>query len=197
MKRTMAVAAMSASLLLAACGGGGGGSNDGTSTVTTTDELAKYAGTYTSACDGHTTNTATVTRTATNALTIALREDVFQEGGCTGGIVGTATWSTFITITYTSTSAAAVVGYPTANSITNLQVDRVTVLPAGTVPNLTGAGLQVINGELCIAYTNGNTCPQGAAGPASPGGMVLTGSTMLILSATNAGYELDEVYTRQ
>lgn len=188
LKRFVSVAAL---VVVAACGGGG---DDGQAT---TDVLAKYAGTFTAACDGHSISTVTLTRTGTNALSVSFHDVYYQGASCTGAVVGTADSPTFMALSYQSTSSAAVSGYPSSGGITTMSVDRVTATVTGGTPTLSGSGLQLIDGQMCFVYTGGNTCPSASpAGSTSQGGLSLNGSSLLVLSAITSGYELDSVYTK-
>lgn len=181
-------------LLLAACGGGGGESAQPAGA----GPLAKYAGTATY-CDGHERGTLTTTVSPDGySASLSLVSTYHQDANCAGAVVGTETMSTAISATYISTGNATVPSWPTPSASTAVAVDRVSLAsPAGT-RTLAGPGVSLINGQLCVSYTNGRTClgSTGYGALSAVGGLALTGNALLLLEATPSGYQLDTAFQR-
>lgn len=192
-KSMMKRSALLLTMVLAGCGGGGSdGDAQGSSPLT------KYVGVYKDECDGNDIATVTMTTTASGALSVALREEIYRDSGCTGGIIGVAYWSSIGTITYQSTVSAAVSGYPATGSYSTMMVDRIKATASGQMPTLSGSGLVYSNGQYCFNYTNGQTCVStDAAGSTQDGGIAQVGNQMLELDVVSGGFSVAAVHTKQ
>lgn len=151
------IASSFALLMLAACGGGGSGDNSGAGS--NTNPLKKYEGTY-YVCDGRAKETATVTASGANSMSITFVEDIYQNTNCQGAVVGTYKLAQPLVATYQNQATAKlppVTIFPTSDV-----VDRISMSYAGGTAQLTGSG---VNGN-CVNYPGGRSCFEDLTRPA-------------------------------
>lgn len=186
--------AVAACCAISGCGGGGGGdagSGGGAA------PLGKYEGTY-SYCDGNERLQLVVATTANGRVTLAPKSDFYRDANCTGAIVGTEVFSSPLTASFQASESAVVTGWPTLNSAATYTVDRVTIsVPALTI-TLTGTGVSIVNGKLCVTYSNGRTCLDETSASATTfdGGLVLTNTHVLLATKTAGGYAVINAYPK-
>lgn len=132
------------------------------------------------------------------SASLSLVETYYQDTNCSGAVVGTVTLSSALSATYVRTEGAVVSGWPTANSSQSLTVDRLSITAPATTTTLTGSGVTTIGGKLCVAYTNGSTCPDFTPNPplSVTGGLAQTDTAVLLLQATTTGYTVDTAFQR-
>jgi hypothetical protein len=184
---------VSAVAVLAGCGGG-----DSSGPMPDVSRpLAKYAGNYVY-CDGHERAQLTIIELNATTISMAIKSDYYQEIGCAGPIVGTASAPLPIQATFLSNGNATVTGWPAVASTSSLSVDRATIQIPAMTRTVTGGGVTTVNGQRCISYTSGRTCIDVSPFPATTvvGGIAFSGTTFLLLTATSAGYATDTAYPR-
>lgn len=173
-------------------GCGGGGSNASTSSVTpTSNALAKYVGSYESACmfaSGHGKDLTTITQNGNGSLSLITKTTYYDGAQCTGAVVGINTSATF-TITFQATSVEVVTGISGAISLDKIAASAPTVTTTFTGPNVVGN---------CVTYQNGKTCLDSLVrvGGSANGGLYLEGSKVYTLVVGGVGYKVDSVMTK-
>jgi len=180
--------------LLAACGGGGGASDP---VPDSSRPLAKFVRSYVY-CDGNERAQLTIAEVNSTTISLTIKSDYYQNTNCAGAIVGTESVSAPIQAIHQSTGSATVTGWPAANSTATLSVDRTTFQIPALTTTVTGTGVTTVNGERCVAYTNGRTCIDVSPTTAQTivGGLAFTDTALLILTATSTGYTREEAYPR-
>lgn len=155
---------------LAGCGGGDGGSGP-----VGPDPLVKYVGTFT-ACDDHEKATFVLASVGVGVLSNTSRFDVFENKDCTGGLLGTRTYSAPETVTYVE--SVPVSGAPYGS------VDKIQMSAPQRTASLTGPG---VSGQ-CVNYPGGQLCyDEGATPPAKTetGGIALAGNQLYVFELVN------------
>lgn len=207
MKRTWLAAL--AALALSGCGGGGGSGGSATPAPVATapvSQLAAYAGTWISACDGRELNSVTITRASgsADAIVISYKSDYYANLGCTGNVVATWTQSADATAVYAGSVDSSIV-FTAGATPTPARVDKVTAtLPAHT-QSVVGTNVthtvQFGQAQWCINFGDGtSTCVHDrGAQPAQTvdGGLYLRGNEMFELTPSGSTYVVNERFVRK
>jgi hypothetical protein len=183
------IASSFALLMLAACGGGGSGDNSGAGS--NTNPLKKYEGTY-YVCDGRAKETATVTASGANSMSITFVEDIYQNTNCQGAVIGTYKLAQPLVATYQNQATAKlppVTIFPTSDV-----VDRISLSYAGGTAQLTGSG---VTGK-CVVYPRGETCFEDLTQPAGNwnSALYLKGDYLVTFSLENGVLEYGDVSSK-
>ncbi len=186
--------------VLTACGGGGGDNNTtgGTSNnIQAINPLTKYVGSYQSCNGNHTNYVQKIAEATDTSISSTLRFDYYENANCSGAIVGNLIFPSPLTYKFDGNSTVSTTGIqPTT---VNLSVDKLLISAPQMTLSLIGTGVKNVNGQLCVTYTNGNTCPNSLNNPEVNGyaaAIYMNSSDLYLLLPSGSGYKVDTHSTK-
>lgn len=190
---------------ITACGGSGGG-DSGSNTPATVSPLAKYIGTWKSACNVREQETVIITEGSNGAIVTNYKEEYFTEIGCTGAVLMTYAYSSNPSATYVDTGDSLVT-FPPATTSRSIKIDRVSVAWSAHTASATGStvtygAIDATTKGWCVKFNNASsTCihDDGAYPSVNvAGGLYIEGAKLYSLESTgNNSYLADSGYTKQ
>lgn len=190
MKHLLLYAALaSAAITLTACGGGGGQDTSQPTLPPVAQPLAKYEGSWKTACKFHQRETYTLVASSNaTQLSILDQSDYYANDDCSGAVVATGVYSQPIAkLLYSSTVANATIKLQSGETVSDT-VDRGTGTGSdAALLSFSGSGVtsSVVNGKTVwhIVFNGGSTDVHiESVSGATPGGLLIRGGLLYFLT---------------